>query len=74
MKKNILYKTIVLSSILAVSSCKVNMQKQATVTKEAAKSTTAEYNEENPYIDAYNTAGHRSNIEAYYKSNTPSKI
>ena len=74
MKRNFLYKTLVLSSVLAFASCKVNMQKDVPITKDAAKSTTAEYNEENPYIDANNTAGHLSNIEAYYKSNTPSKV
>lgn len=74
MNANFLYTTLLLSSILALTSCKVNMQKEATVTKEVAKSTTTEYNEENPYIDANKTAGHLSNIEAYYKSNTPSKI
>jgi alpha-L-fucosidase len=50
------------------------MQKEAVNSNDNVKVTTEGNNEENPYLDSKKKLGYQSNIEAYYKSNTPSKV
>ncbi|MEC5166563.1 alpha-L-fucosidase [Flavobacterium sp. PL11] len=74
MNKNFLYKIIVLSGILSVMSCKTNMQKETVKNNDTSNVSTTQISEENPYADANKPTSYQSNIEAYYKSNTPSKV
>ena len=71
MNTNNCYKIIALICIFSVASCKVKMQKEA---KEVAKVNTEVYNEENPYLNSNKSLGYQSNIDAYFKSNTSSKV
>lgn len=73
MKKKNFYKIIILSCILTFASCKVNMPKEP-VAKVDSKINADVHNEENPYDNANKALGYQSNIEAYFKSNTASKV
>jgi len=73
MKTNYFYKIMVLSVILSFMSCKVT-KKEVVITKEAPKATTEAINEENPYVNADKAPSYQSNFDAYFKSNTPSKV
>ena len=74
MKKYSFYKTIMIIGILFFASCKVNNVKQTAIAKEQTNLNVEGINEENPYLDTKSKLSYQSNIEAYFKSNTPSKV
>ncbi len=74
MNTNYFYKITVLVMIFSFMSCNVNKQTKTVITKEVSEVNTLTNNEENPYDDATKTSNYQSNIEAYFKSNVPSKV
>lgn len=70
MNTNYFYKFILLTIVISCMSCKAISQNKPVNTKVETKVNT----EENPYTDANKAHGYQSNIEAYFKSDTPSKI
>ncbi len=65
---NYFHKIIFLGIVFSVSSCKVKQQ------SETAEVTVEVINEENPYIEAEKEPAYETNFDAYFKSNTPSKV
>ncbi|MEM8521834.1 alpha-L-fucosidase [Flavobacterium sp. PL12] len=74
MNTNYLCKIMLLSLSLSVMSCKINMKTETVNTKSSNKESVTEKNEENPYADANESKRFQSNFDAYFKSNTPSKV
>ncbi len=75
MNINNLYKIILLSIIITFNSCKVNVPKEGTKTSE--KVAVTQDNGDVPSTGEKSVAAaptYQSNIEAYFKSNTPSKV
>lgn len=65
---------MILGCILSIASCKVSKPNQTVHTNDASKVNTLTNNEENPYTNANKPASYQSNIDAYFKSNVPSKV
>ena len=56
--------------VFSLMSCKVNQQKETVSTQVS----TEERSEENPYIEYEKAPAYTTNFDAYFKSNTPSKV
>ena len=67
---NYFHRILFLGIVFSLMSCKVNQQKETVSTQVS----TEERSEENPYIEYEKAPAYTTNFDAYFKSNTPSKV